>query len=160
MNIVEKHHVNWLLCAVILADKKVLNVEVSTFIASVIGIQTALNDPSPSSREDLQFWFEDHFEIIGRSLLAQNWRDSIAVHLEKLKHVRYKWQILQAMKLVAISDKRLHSSEIHIIGFAIEYWGEDWRDYFEFEAQADFSNDAFLEPSRREISASNRSVER
>ncbi len=156
MDPIDKHHVYTLLCTVILADKKVLNVELETFIKVATGIQTALNDRVIDTPSDLQKWFDFNLVRISSFLLRNNWQANIAEHLKALSHVGYKWHIIQAMKSIAVSDNEFHSSEVGIIKFTIAYWDEEQADYLALDMQDDFSNRTDLDPSNKEISASRR----
>lgn len=156
MNSRDKYHVYSLLCTVILADSRILNVEMETFVKVATGIQVALNERSIDSPDSLQTWFDENIIRISSFLLRKGWEAPIAKHLSSLHHIGYKWHVIQAMKSIAVSDNEFHPSEIDIIKFAIAFWGEPQKDYLAPGLQDDFSNRTDLDPSIKEISASRR----
>ncbi len=156
MDPIDKHHVYTLLCAVILADDRVLDVELETFINVTTNIQVALNDRNIDTPESLQRWFDFNLVRISSFLLRKQWRPHITEHLNALNHIGYKWHVIQAMKSIAISDNEFHRSEVDLVKFVIAHWGEEQADYLALDLQDDFSNRTDLDPSIRDISASRR----
>jgi len=156
MDPIDKHHIYSLLCAVILADKRVLDVELATFVDVATGIQVALGERNIDEPETLRTWFDFNFIRISNCLLEPNWQRGICEHLNPLKHIGYKWHVIQAMRAIAIADHEFHKSEINVIKLAIETWNEDQADYLTLESQGNFSKRTILEPSSSDISASSR----
>lgn len=126
MDNTHRYHIYVLLCAVILADKRIRDVEIETFISLVSGFQVALDDPQPQTDDEIRHWFEDNNGGVSNWLHQDNWRQNIENHLKALSGFDYKWQLLQAMRSIAISDKEFHKSEVAILRLAIDYWNEDF----------------------------------
>lgn len=156
MNRLEKHHLYSVLCAAVLADRRILDIEIETFIKVGTGLQVALKDPNPDDQNQLRRWFEDNYLVIAESVLTGNWQTNIATHLKPLQHVEYKWQILQAIKSIAISDGKFHKSEVDILRFAVDYWEENRADYFKDDMHGIFGKSIRSEPSNLDMFASKR----
>lgn len=126
MNNLHRYHIYVLLCAVILADRRVRDVEIDAFVTVVSGFQIALNDRNPESSYQIRSWFDDHNSGIAHWLHTERWPINIVSHLEALNGFDRKWHLLQAMKTIALSDLDFHKSESDILKFAIDYWDKDF----------------------------------
>lgn len=126
MQPVERYHIYSLMCAIIVADKKVKNVEVDTFVSLVKGFQTALKDPSPEDEQSIRAWFDDHHAGIA----AQIESDDRSAFLEKqaagLKAFAFKRQIIQSLMSIAVADGEFHKSEEKMIDVISRYWGPEY----------------------------------
>ena len=127
MDPVFRYHIYVILSAVILADKRIQDVELEAFVALVTGFQVALNDPEPETKPEIRIWFNDNHAQIFNWLHTPLWQENLMTHLEALSDFDFKWQLLQAMKSVALSDKEYHLDEARILRFAIDYWDGDFR---------------------------------
>lgn len=126
MDNLHRYHIYVLLCAVILADKRVRDVEIDSFVTIVSGLQIALNDPNPETSRQIRCWFDNHHSGISHWLHTDRWPINIAAHLKALNGFNRKWHLLQAMRTIAMSDLEFHNSEFEILKFAKEYWNEDF----------------------------------
>lgn len=154
VNPIEKQHVYSLLCAAVLADNRILDIEKQTFVKVATGIQIATGSPDLDSPHLLHLWFDDNYLRIAESLLIENWQINIAEHLQCLQHVSYKWHVLQAMISIAISDGEFHNSEVDILKFAVDYWQENRADYFEDEGHGVLEKSTRSDPSNLDMFAS------
>lgn len=126
MNKIQRYHIYVLLCAVILADRRVRDIEIETFVSLVSGFQVALDDPEPDSDAEIRHWFDNNQHDIAKWLGQDQWHSNLNRHLEGLRSFDYKWQLLQAMRSIAISDKELHEAEVTILKYSVDFWGENF----------------------------------
>jgi len=129
MDPLERYHIYTLLSAVVLVDRKILDVEIQAFVNLVRGLQTAVDDPNPDTDDNIKTWFTNNQIEIFNWLHSPYREINLLDILEKLRNCEYQWQILQAMRSVALSDSDFHSSEIELIRFVNNYWQEDSRIY-------------------------------
>ena len=118
----DREHILVLLCAIVLADKRVRPIEVETFSALIRGLDAEFRELAPPPEEDTAAWFLKNRANVAAMLAAPDREARLVRHFLALDGFAYKRQLLEAMESIAVSDRELHDAEFDLMLLAAAYW--------------------------------------
>lgn len=111
-----------LLMAVIVADKRTFAEEIQAFLTEAAKLQITLNLKPKWSEAQLLMWYELNKADVKTAVLGPYLKTWLYERVNRLADIEDKPAILEAMRLVAISDGKMHVSERALIVLTARQW--------------------------------------
>ena len=112
-----------LLAHVVLADKKIVAVEVDAFVNAALGLAIKSENGEIRSRKWLYEWFNRNIEQIDANSDRYDVHEIWARMLSKLEYSGNQKEILESMRNISVSDGYYHLNEKLLVAMAAGQWG-------------------------------------
>lgn len=112
------------LAITVLIDTKVRDQEIAAFCGQAEGLIELLKLP-PMSRAQLQQWFSDNRDAMGKSLTGPRRNTLVLRTLSKFKDELIMENMYDAMVQISVSDQEYRREESDLIKSAATLWGYD-----------------------------------
>jgi len=122
MDLSEWSHVLRLMGLVVVADKRVYQEEVATFVAKTLELHQSLSPEMLFTQKMAFDWFVAHREELSELIDNPDYKKQVTHHVLSLGEYDNLEPLLQAMWAVSASDGEHHDSEVGIVNLAATFW--------------------------------------